>query len=114
MAASLSVARKPSLLTRIAYGIGGAASGVKNNGFEYFLLLYYSQVLGISASLVAGALFLALVVDAVSDPVVGYWSDNVRTRSCISLCFHWALLIFSHGIHQRAWIVTDCFYGSLS
>ena len=43
MAASLSVARKPSLLTRIAYGIGGAASGVKNNGFEYFLLLYYSQ-----------------------------------------------------------------------
>ena len=80
MAASLSVARKPSLLTRIAYGIGGAASGVKNNGFEYFLLLYYSQVLGISASLVAGALFLALVVDAVSDPVVGYWSDNVRTR----------------------------------
>jgi len=37
MAASLSVARKPSLLTRIAYGIGGAASGVKNTGFEYCL-----------------------------------------------------------------------------
>ena len=71
---------KPGLLTRIAYGIGGAASGVKNNGFEYFLLLYYSQVLGVDASMVATALFLALVVDAVSDPVVGYWSDNVRTR----------------------------------
>ena len=71
---------KPGLLTRIAYGIGGAASGVKNNGFEYLLLLYYSQVLGVDASMVATALFLALVVDAVSDPVVGYWSDNVRTR----------------------------------
>ncbi|HBQ48376.1 MAG TPA: sugar transporter [Hyphomonas atlantica] len=79
-AAPTPVVRKPGFLTRIAYGVGGAASGVKNNGFEYFLLLYYSQVLGISASLVAGALFLALVVDAVSDPIVGYWSDNVRTR----------------------------------
>ena len=71
---------KPSYLTRIAFGVGGVADGVKNNGFDYFLLFYYSQVLGVSASLVAAALFIALVVDAVSDPVVGYWSDNFRTR----------------------------------
>jgi glycoside/pentoside/hexuronide:cation symporter, GPH family len=71
---------KPSHLTRLAFGVGGIADGVKNNGFEYFLLFYYSQVLGVSASLVAVALFMALVVDAVSDPVVGYWSDNFRTR----------------------------------
>ena len=71
---------KPSHLTRIAFGVGGIADGVKNNGFDYFLLFYYSQVLGVSASLVAAALFIALIVDAVSDPVVGYWSDNFRTR----------------------------------
>lgn len=71
---------KPGLITRLAFGVGGAAEGVKNNGFEYFLLLYYSQVLGVSAGLVAAALMIALVVDAVSDPVVGYWSDNVRSR----------------------------------
>jgi Na+/melibiose symporter-like transporter len=29
---------------------------------------------------VAVALLIALVVDAISDPVVGYWSDNMRTR----------------------------------
>ncbi len=73
-------AAKPSLLTRLAFGVGGVAEGVKNNGFEYFLLLYYSQVLGVSAGLVAAALMIALFVDAVSDPLVGYWSDNVRTR----------------------------------
>lgn len=71
---------KPGWLTRIAFGFGGTAEGVKNNGFEYFLLLYYSQVLGVSAGLVALALMIALVADAISDPVVGYWSDNLRTK----------------------------------
>ena len=71
--------RKPGLATRLCYGIGGAAGGIKNNGFEYVLLLFYSQVLGLSAVLVAAALWIALLIDAVSDPVVGYWSDNLRT-----------------------------------
>jgi len=73
-------ARKPSVLTRIAYGIGGAAGGIKNNGFEYVLLLFYSQVLGLPAFLVVLAMGIALVLDAVSDPIVGYWSDNLRSR----------------------------------
>lgn len=71
---------KPSLATRLAYGIGGAAGGIKNNGFEYVLLLFYSQIMGLSAVLVAAALWIALLIDAFSDPVVGYWSDNMRTK----------------------------------
>ncbi|MEL6415731.1 MAG: MFS transporter [Pseudomonadota bacterium] len=70
----------PGLLTRIAYGIGGAAGGIKNNGFDYVLLLFYSQVLGLSAVMVAAALWIALIFDAVSDPVVGYWSDNLKSK----------------------------------
>ncbi|MEL6862564.1 MAG: MFS transporter [Pseudomonadota bacterium] len=78
--AALAAPRKPGLLTRIAYGIGGAAGGIKNNGFEYVLLLFYSQVLGLPAVLVVLAMGIALVLDAVSDPVVGYWSDNWRSK----------------------------------
>lgn len=80
MDSSSAALRKPGLLTRLAYGIGGAAGGIKNNGFDYVLLLFYSQVLGLSAVLVAAALWIALIFDAVSDPVIGYWSDNVRHR----------------------------------
>lgn len=76
----MSAQGKPSLGTRIAYGIGGATDGIKNNGFEYFLLFYYSLILGVPAGLVMVALTIALIVDAVSDPVVGYWSDNCRTK----------------------------------
>ncbi len=74
-------AGQPSIWTRLAYGVGGAAEGVRSNGFDYFLLLYYSQVLGVPAGMVAAALFIALVVDAVVDPVVGYWSDSLRTKT---------------------------------
>lgn len=65
---------------KAAYGAGSAAFGIKDAGFSYFLLIFYSQVIGVDARLVGLALTLALVLDAVSDPVVGYWSDRFRSR----------------------------------
>jgi Na+/melibiose symporter-like transporter len=66
--------------TRAAYGFGAVAYGVKDNGFSFFLLLFYSQVVGLDARLVGLALTIALVLDAISDPIVGTWSDNLRSR----------------------------------
>jgi Na+/melibiose symporter-like transporter len=65
---------------KTAYGAGSAAFGVKDAGFSYFLLIFYSQVIGVDARLVGLALTLALILDAVSDPIVGYWSDRFRSR----------------------------------
>jgi Na+/melibiose symporter-like transporter len=66
--------------TKLAYGFGAVAYGVKNNGFDYFLLLFYSQVMGVDAPLVGLALLIALLFDAFSDPIVGYLSDNTHSR----------------------------------
>lgn len=66
--------------TKFSYGIGAMAFGVKDGGFNYFLLLFYSQVVGVDARLVGLALTLSLMIDAFADPVVGYWSDNLRSR----------------------------------
>lgn len=71
---------QPSLWTRLSYGFGSVAFGVKDNGFDFFLLLFYSQVVGVDARLVGIALTGALLFDAISDPLVGYWSDNLRSR----------------------------------
>ncbi|WP_303808595.1 MFS transporter [Sandarakinorhabdus limnophila] len=71
---------KPGLGTRIAYGFGAGAYGVKDGGFSYFLLLFYSQVIGVDARLVGLAITIALAIDAVADPIIGYWSDNLRSR----------------------------------
>jgi Na+/melibiose symporter-like transporter len=69
-----------SIGTKAAYGFGSVAFGVKNGGFDYFLLLFYSQVIGLDPRLVGIAITVALVADALSDPIVGYWSDNLRSR----------------------------------
>ncbi|NQY13874.1 MAG: MFS transporter [Henriciella sp.] len=80
MSETVATTPKLGVLTRIAFGVGGAAGGIKNNGFDYVLLLFYSQILGLPGWWVAGAIWIALIVDAVSDPIVGYWSDNLRSK----------------------------------
>lgn len=77
---ALPAAKPPSLRTKLAYGVGSIAYGVNSNGFGYFLLIFYSQVIGLDARLVGLALSIALVVDAFADPIIGYWSDNLRSR----------------------------------
>jgi len=79
-ASSAAVPSKPTLWTKLAYGFGSVAFGIKDNGFSYFLLLFYSQVIGVDAALVGLALTIALVVDAIIDPILGYWSDNLRSK----------------------------------
>lgn len=68
------------LRIKLAYGLGSVAYGIKDNGFAYFLLLFYGTVVGLEPALAGTALLIALLVDAVSDPVVGYWSDNTQSR----------------------------------
>jgi len=76
-----NVADTRSLLsTRVYYGFGAVAYGVKSNGFNYLLLFFYSQVMGLPPQWVSFGIFIALLVDAISDPLVGYLSDNLRTR----------------------------------
>jgi len=72
--------RVPTIWTKLFYGFGSVAYGIKDNGFSYFLLIFFSQALGVDAPLVGLALLIALAVDAVSDPIIGYLSDNTHSR----------------------------------
>jgi Na+/melibiose symporter-like transporter len=65
--------------TRAFFGSGGLVSGVVQNA-HYFVLVYYSQVLGLSPELAGLALGVGLIFDAISDPLVGYLSDNTKSR----------------------------------
>ena len=73
-------AEKISVGTQLAYGFGSVAEGVKNTAFNSFLLFYYNAVLGLSGTLSGAAIFLALCVDAITDPIVGSLSDNLHSR----------------------------------
>lgn len=69
-----------SLATRLSYGVGQLSDGIKQSAFSTFLFFYYNQVLGLSGSLAGLAALLALVVDAVTDPMVGQASDRLNSR----------------------------------
>tara|TARA_R110002073_G_scaffold7456_10_gene42421 strand:+ start:1926 stop:3410 length:1485 start_codon:yes stop_codon:yes gene_type:complete len=66
--------------TKIYQGIGALPDTVKNFVFNTFILLYYNQVLGVDARLVSLALAIAIIFDAITDPLVASVSDNLRTR----------------------------------
>jgi GPH family glycoside/pentoside/hexuronide:cation symporter len=65
---------------KLVNGLGAVAFGVKDVGFSFFLLIFYNQVLGMDARLVSLALLIALLVDAVVDPIIGNLSDRTYTR----------------------------------
>ena len=62
--------------TKFAFGFGQIAEGLKTSIFGTFLLFYYNQVLGLNGDLAGLAIFIALVFDAVTDPVAGSVSDR--------------------------------------
>ena len=68
------------LSARIFQGIGALPDTWKNFAFGTFLLFFYNQVLGLPAAMASLAIMVALVLDAISDPLVGSLSDNWRSR----------------------------------
>jgi GPH family glycoside/pentoside/hexuronide:cation symporter len=69
-----------TLRTRVSYGTGAIANGIKNAAFTTYLLFFYSQIIGVPAGIVSAAVALTLLVDAVADPLIGRWSDLTRSR----------------------------------
>ncbi|MEM8767166.1 MAG: MFS transporter [Pseudomonadota bacterium] len=77
----MSTERPPlSFGTKFAYGFGQAGEGIKNGAFGVFLFFYYNQVLALSGTLAGLAVGIALIFDAVTDPMAGSLSDNWRSR----------------------------------
>lgn len=65
---------------RLMFAVGQIPEGVQSTSFGFFLLFFYNQVLGLSGFLASLAIVIALLVDAISDPVIGSWSDSIRHR----------------------------------
>jgi Na+/melibiose symporter-like transporter len=71
---------KLSFLTKVSYGVGQMSQGVKDTAFQSFLVFYFSQVMGLPAIMAGLAALIALLFDAVSDPLMGDVSDNWHSK----------------------------------
>lgn len=73
------VTRKPPGAVKFFYSLGQVIESgyLAANGFVFF---YYTAVLGMSGGMVGLALAISLALDAAADPLIGAWTDNVRSR----------------------------------
>ena len=65
---------------RLAYAAGDFASNFYWKLIDYFLLIFYTDVFGLSAAAMGTMLLVTRIFDAVNDPVMGVIADRTDTR----------------------------------
>ncbi|WP_324725980.1 MFS transporter [Actomonas aquatica] len=68
------------LREKLAYGLGDTASNFYFQAFNLFLLYYYTDVFGLSATAVGTMFLVTRIFDAVNDPLMGLLADRTRSR----------------------------------
>lgn len=78
--ATSAYAGKVPLPTKLTYSVGASAEAVVGFAFNSFNFFYYVNILGVPGTLVGIAISIGLFFDAITDPLVGGWSDRTKTR----------------------------------
>ena len=68
------------LSEKIGYGFGDMASSMFWKLFGAYLMLFYTDVFGISAAIVGTMFAITRVWDSFFDPIVGVMADRTETR----------------------------------
>lgn len=69
-----------SVREKIAYGLGDTASNIIFQTVMMFLMLYYTDVVGLSPAVVGTMFLVVRVFDAVTDPLMGNIADKTHTK----------------------------------
>lgn len=80
MASNAATASPLKVRTKFFYGSGAVAEAAIHITFNTFNFLFYNNVLGLSGTLTGLAITIAVIFDAVSDPIVGSLSDRWRSK----------------------------------
>ncbi|MGD9940638.1 MAG: MFS transporter [Clostridia bacterium] len=65
---------------KVAYGGGDFGRASFNTLRMFFYAIFLTDVVGLNPLLASGAAFVAILWDAINDPLVGFISDRARTR----------------------------------
>jgi glycoside/pentoside/hexuronide:cation symporter, GPH family len=71
---------KVPISTKAFQAVGATTESLKGFAFGTFLLLYYNQILGVNAFKASAAIAVGLIIDAAFDPLIGSFSDGLKTR----------------------------------
>jgi len=64
----------------IGYGLGDTAANLFLQMFNYYLMIYYTDVFGIPAAAAGLVIIITRAWDTAIDPVMGILADRTKTR----------------------------------
>ena len=77
---SKNVSSRPSIGEKIAYAIGDGGNNFVWTTIGSFIMLYYTDNVGLAAATVGTMMLLARLLDGISDLIMGAIIDRTRTR----------------------------------
>lgn len=80
MTTALAAADRLPLRTKLAFGVGSAAEAIALYAVLTYVMLFYNQVQGVPAHWVGIAIFWSLILDGLTEPIVGSWSDRTKSK----------------------------------
>jgi GPH family glycoside/pentoside/hexuronide:cation symporter len=72
--------QKLSIIEKVGYSLGDSAANFIFQTVMMFLMLFYTDVLGIAPASIAWIFLLTRILDAVNDPMMGAIADRTKTR----------------------------------
>lgn len=74
------ISEKLSYRTIVMYGIGGIGEDIAYNIFYMFFIFFLTSVAGINPAAAGTISLIAVMWDAITDPIVGYLSDRYKSN----------------------------------
>lgn len=85
--------------TMLCYGVGGLGEGIGYNVFFSFFIFFMTTIAGISPAVAGTVSTIAVLWDAVTDPMIGVWSDRTKNKHGRRRPFvRWGSLLFGLSI----------------
>lgn len=72
--------KTPSFWNICGYSLGEGANSLVMNSISTFAMIYYTQALGLNPIYAGLAMSIAVLWDAITDPVMGFITDNTHSR----------------------------------
>jgi GPH family glycoside/pentoside/hexuronide:cation symporter len=72
--------RKLTLGDRVGYAFGSVGDAIAYDFVVGFLLFFLTEIAGINAAFAGTIILIAVLWDAITDPIIGMWSDRTKCK----------------------------------
>lgn len=80
MESNLNSQKKTDYWNFVKYSVGGSGVSMTNMIVFAYLTFFCTDIFGISSFTVAGLMLVTRIIDAITDPIMGFIADQTRTK----------------------------------